>query len=227
MGQIKQDQLAKEKSEMQSLTGTKEKILDVAVDLISRHGYNGVSVRQIAHGVGIKESSIYNHFKNKEDILNCIFDCFHEGMQAKRPDTKDLAYELEFMDPKEIFKLLFIQYVKNRDSRIDKAATIIWMEQHINQRARNFIRRFMLKEPTDYYESILRAMAENGKIHDGADLRIAAEELNYGALGIFLELSVIVGECGDAGAMIQKLSDHVDFVFERLEKPDKSIPTRR
>ena len=43
---------------------TKERIFDVSVDLFSMYGYDGVSIRQIAYEVGIKESSIYNHYKN-------------------------------------------------------------------------------------------------------------------------------------------------------------------
>lgn len=203
---------------MQGLSGTKERIFDIAVDLFSKHGYNGVSVRKIAYGAGIRESSIYNHFKNKEDILNHIFNYFHEGMQAQRPDQKELEYEIKYMAPREVFRLIFIKYVKNRTSRIDKMALTILMEQHINQRARNFVKEFMLKEPVAYYEAILRTMSAKGKIRDDTDLRIAAEELNYGFLGVLFDLSVAVQEGGDHAVVFQKLSNHVDFVFERLEK---------
>ena len=41
---------------------TKERIIDQALDLFSRKGYDGVSVRDISGAVGIKESSLYNHF---------------------------------------------------------------------------------------------------------------------------------------------------------------------
>ncbi len=51
---------------------TKEKILNVALDLFSQKGYKGASIRMISSKVGIRESAIYNHFKNKEDILNTI-----------------------------------------------------------------------------------------------------------------------------------------------------------
>ena len=50
----------------------KEKIFNVSVDLFSEHGYDGVSIRQIAREVGIKESSIYNHYPSKEAILDSI-----------------------------------------------------------------------------------------------------------------------------------------------------------
>ncbi len=51
---------------------TKEKILDVALTLFSIQGYDAVSIRDIAKQVGIKESSIYNHFLNKQAIFDGI-----------------------------------------------------------------------------------------------------------------------------------------------------------
>ena len=53
---------------------TKEKILDTALELFSQRGYNGVSVRDIARAVGIRESSIYNHFESKKAIFDGIVD---------------------------------------------------------------------------------------------------------------------------------------------------------
>lgn len=203
---------------MQNLTGTKAKIFDVAVDLFSQHGYNGVSVRKIAAGAGIKESSLYNHFKNKEDILNCILDFFHEGMEAQRPDVQELSHEIEFMAPREIFRLIFIKYGKNRNAGTDKMAVIILMEQYINPRARSFAKRFMLEEPINYYQSILQAMADRKRVRDDIDLRIVAEELHYGFLGIIFNLAIAVQEGGDDWDLLRKLCSHVDFVFERLER---------
>ena len=203
---------------MKVLTGTRGKIFNVSIDLFSKYGYNGVSIRKIASIVGIKESSIYNHFENKEDILNCIFDYFHEGMLAQRPDQNELEQEIEFIAPREVFKLLFIKYGKNRDSTINKTARIILMEQYINPKAKDFVKEFMLEEPVNYYEAILRAMASKGNIRDNTDLRIAAEELNYGFLGILFDFAATLQEGGDYFLVLQKLSNHVDFVFERLEK---------
>lgn len=49
---------------------TKEKILNSSLNLFSTKGYNAVSVRDIASDVGIKASSLYNHFENKQNILD-------------------------------------------------------------------------------------------------------------------------------------------------------------
>lgn len=51
---------------------TKEKILREALNLFSVRGYDAVSLRDIAAAVGIKESSLYNHFQNKQDIFDSI-----------------------------------------------------------------------------------------------------------------------------------------------------------
>ena len=53
---------------------TKEKIVETALELFSRQGYDGVSVRDIARAVGIRESSLYNHFENKRAIFDGIVD---------------------------------------------------------------------------------------------------------------------------------------------------------
>lgn len=47
----------------------KEQILKTALDLFSRFGYAGTSVRQIARSIGVRESALYNHFKSKEEIF--------------------------------------------------------------------------------------------------------------------------------------------------------------
>lgn len=51
---------------------TKEKIIREALTLFSIRGFNAVSVRDISSAVGIKASSLYNHFENKQDIFDTI-----------------------------------------------------------------------------------------------------------------------------------------------------------
>jgi AcrR family transcriptional regulator len=59
---------------------TKEKILDIALTLFSTQGYDAVSIRDIAKQVGIKESSIYNHFLNKQAIFDGILELCQNHM---------------------------------------------------------------------------------------------------------------------------------------------------
>ena len=67
---------------MANKSNNKEKIFDVSIDLFSEYGYDGVSIRQIAKEVGIKESSIYNHYKSKESIMDAILDYYIGRMMS-------------------------------------------------------------------------------------------------------------------------------------------------
>ena len=49
---------------------TKDKILIEALSLFSVSGFSGVSVRDIAKAVGIRESAIYKHYKNKQQLFD-------------------------------------------------------------------------------------------------------------------------------------------------------------
>ena len=51
---------------------TKEKILKHALKLFSSKGFKATTVRDIAGSIGIKQSALYNHFKNKNQILETL-----------------------------------------------------------------------------------------------------------------------------------------------------------
>lgn len=199
-------------------SGTKEKIFDSAIDLFSQRGYNGVSIRELAKSVGIKESSIYSHFINKEDILNHILDYHHGGMLSKRVAISSLENEINFMAPRDVVKLIFFNYGKNDDQRIDKTARIIFMEQYVNAKAKDFVQKYMLEEPVEYYKSLFTLMQSKGRIKGSIDLEIAAQELNYGFLGISLDMALVRQQGGEVSQILKKISNHVDFIFEQIEE---------
>ena len=52
---------------------TKQRIIEEALDLFSKKGFESTSVEEIAVKVGIKAPSLYKHFKSKQDIFDSIF----------------------------------------------------------------------------------------------------------------------------------------------------------
>ena len=75
-------------------TDTKETILKTALDLFSKHGYAGSSIRMIANKTGIRESAVYNHFSSKEAIFNAVRDRYSRLSYGKDLLTDDLIEEL-------------------------------------------------------------------------------------------------------------------------------------
>jgi Transcriptional regulator len=59
--------------------GTREKIISLALELFAQNGFSATSMRQIAKTVGIRESSIYNHFASKDEILEAVLSAHGFG----------------------------------------------------------------------------------------------------------------------------------------------------
>jgi TetR/AcrR family transcriptional regulator, cholesterol catabolism regulator len=65
---------------------TKERIVEAAVDLFHRQGYNATSLRQIADDVGLQVGSLYNHMSSKEQLL---FDIMRDVMEELIEHTEE------------------------------------------------------------------------------------------------------------------------------------------
>ncbi len=64
---------------------TRERILDIALDLFTSQGYEKTSLREIAERLGYSKAAIYYHFASKEDILMALHFRMHEfGSEALR-----------------------------------------------------------------------------------------------------------------------------------------------
>ena len=62
---------------------TRQRILDVALDLFTEQGYDGTSLREIAEQLGVTKAAIYYHFESKEDILMALHMRIHDfGREA-------------------------------------------------------------------------------------------------------------------------------------------------
>ncbi|OSI33240.1 TetR/AcrR family transcriptional regulator [Bradyrhizobium canariense] len=73
---------------------TRARILAEALDLFAQSGYGGASMRELARRVGIRESSLYNHFAGKAAILEAIVSQHGPASSASRleePRYKQLA----------------------------------------------------------------------------------------------------------------------------------------
>jgi AcrR family transcriptional regulator len=49
--------------------GSKQKILDAALEIFARYGYHSSSVSSIAQKAGISQGLMYNYFKSKDEVL--------------------------------------------------------------------------------------------------------------------------------------------------------------
>lgn len=52
----------------------RDEIRDASAELFTTRGYAGTSTRMIAEAVGIRQASLYHHFKTKDDILESLLE---------------------------------------------------------------------------------------------------------------------------------------------------------
>jgi AcrR family transcriptional regulator len=62
----------------QAGSATRERILDVALELFNEQGYERTSLREIAERLGVTKAALYYHFERKEDILLELHLRLHE-----------------------------------------------------------------------------------------------------------------------------------------------------
>lgn len=58
--------------------GTAERILEAATRLFAAHGYDGVSLREIAAAVDVNVSTVQHHVGSKEDLYAAVFRQVHD-----------------------------------------------------------------------------------------------------------------------------------------------------
>jgi AcrR family transcriptional regulator len=101
---------------------TRQRILDVALDLFTEQGFDGTSLRQIAEQLGVTKAALYYHFESKDDILMALHLRLHEfGKVAllrmgEEPVTLDLWEELldEIVDQMLAQRKIFLMHERNQ-----------------------------------------------------------------------------------------------------------------
>jgi AcrR family transcriptional regulator len=62
---------------------TREEILKVAKKMISKDGLDNLSIRKVAKAVNYSPSGLYEYFKNKDDLINCLAQRSKEILNKK------------------------------------------------------------------------------------------------------------------------------------------------
>ena len=214
---------------------TKEKIFDVSIELFSQYGYDGVSIRQIAKEVGIKESSIYNHYQSKESILESILSYYINEM---------LKEEAPVMQPKENLNMDFDHFYKEGSDRfisklseekMMKITRIFLVESYHNEKIKKFVKEAIIGYAINGWEDLFNLMKEMNFIKKDADIKQLAESFYYYGLFLLYEHFIINYPEDDEKFLKdfeKRTTNHMKILFnsvkaenyeENNESPDKAI----
>ena len=81
---------------------TKERILEVSLELFAQSGYLGTSMSDIAHQLGITKSALYKHYTGKQGILNSIVEKmsktdYEQAEKYEMPETEPDGFDSSYI----------------------------------------------------------------------------------------------------------------------------------
>lgn len=142
-----------------SASDRRQQILDVAVKLFARQGYNGATTREISKMAKVNEAIIFRHFPTKEELYWAVIE------EQCRPGTARTSGELQKqLDEQEDLRQLLITLasgILQRDTTLTRLLLYSALE---NQGLSN---RFFKTYVTTYYEVLaehLRKRMEKGEL---------------------------------------------------------------
>ncbi len=162
---------------------TKEKILDAALELFSVDGFDGVSVKQISEKVGIRDSSLYKHFRSKQ----AIFDTLMSEMNRRFEETVTM-YNLPQGEIAEIAKeygrndlhwlkkaceAVFLFFLK--EPRASKFRKLLMIEQYKNPAVAETFRSSFTDNAITFQTALFTEMIRQGYFQEGPPETIALQ----------------------------------------------------
>ncbi|MFE0013854.1 TetR/AcrR family transcriptional regulator [Mesorhizobium sp. NPDC059054] len=157
---------------------TEAAIREAALVLIARHGYEAVSMRQLAAEVGVQAAALYRYFPTKEDLLYTLMQDHMTGLlaawEAARPITADPVIRLA-------------AYVENHIAfHIDRRSSTHVSNMELRSLAPERLTR-ILKLRT-IYEKELRTI-----LRDGADANVfAVDDIGLTAMALIQMMTGVI-----------------------------------
>lgn len=156
---------------------TKQVILDTALDLFSTNGFEATSTGQIADAVGIRKSSLYNHFRSKEDILDTLIDSLSEEYTQLSPlsegmrDNKEYSFSVENTIAQVQAQIRFLLH----DAHISKVRKLMTIEQYRNPRIAQMQTQRVYTDVLAYNVKNIKALVAQSVLMDGGIELMAAQ----------------------------------------------------
>jgi len=194
------------------MNSTKVKILKESKILFSELGYKGTSVRKIASKVGIRESALYNHFKNKEEIfLTIAKDIFASPFSFDDANFKELIVKGKPFLHKYTMQYKLLTFDKNNESMF----RILMIELFQNRELRE---RFMSDFHTKNIKLLSEAfflMMQNDLIRSGDPMILSYEFLST-LFYIRLQVTLLRFDNSSTDMLSTQFEKHVEFFWESI-----------
>lgn len=151
---------------------TRERILHTAIGLFAERSFEAVSIRDITGTLGVNEATLYNHFKNKEDLLNAILQRLDETLIA--PAFSALPQDMFCGEGPFDLAGFLLSGAERFFSSAEKNSIlptwrILMMNQYRYEAANRSVQEHILDAPVRFFSQILERLKAERRIKSDAD----------------------------------------------------------
>jgi AcrR family transcriptional regulator len=194
---------------------TKEIILDVSLKLFSSYGYKSTTVRDIAKEVGITQSGLYNHFKNKEDILDTLIDNLMNSAIVKLFEKKEIE-ELAQTGKSLLFSIATTFKLISFDKENEALSKLLMQELYKNNKIRDTYSEYFYQKNVKKLSSVFFLMMQKEKIKQSDPLMLANE---FFAPLFFYQMQVHLLKIDNksTSSLVTMFEKHVDCFWNNIK----------
>ena len=194
---------------------TKEKILEVALNLFSTKGYKATTVRDIAGAIGIKQSALYNHFKNKDEILETLISELTSSAIANI--FADNETKLALKTPKSLLMSIATTFkLLSFDKQNEALYRLLMQEVFRNEKVRVIYNEYFYQENVKKLSGILFNMMQEDKIKSSDPLLLAHE---FFSPLFFYQMQVILLKLDkkSTSSVVSMFEKHVNWFWDNIK----------
>ena len=193
--------------------GTKIKILKAATTLFSELGYKGTSIRNIAREVNIRESAIYNHYKNKEELFLDVTKNILPSPLTQENKIKDLAIE------GKSYLIAYTQHYKELtiDKNNENMFRLLMIELFQNKNLREQFMHDFHDESIKKISEGFFIMMQNNLIPFGDPMLLSFEFLST-LFYIRLQTTILNFDNKSIDYQLSLFDKHVDYFWDSIKK---------
>jgi AcrR family transcriptional regulator len=195
----------------------RQKLIDAAVNLFSLNGYDGVSIRDLCREVGIKESSFYNHFHSKDELLALILETIRQRFRSAMPAEEMLAELADLGEADDFWHGGLKRFLDMlADPEMRRLSRILTVEQYRNPLARAILQEELIQRPQQFTALACEKFIAQGKIRPYAPRQLA-QEYHLPLVALLLQYLARDAAGEDTAPIVQQCADHIRF-FSRMVK---------
>jgi AcrR family transcriptional regulator len=203
---------------------TKEKILATALKLFAQKGYKTTTVRDIAGAVGIKQSALYNHFKNKDEILTTLVNDLTSSAIVKLFEKQENDTEL-YKQGKALLQSIATTFkLISFDKQNEALFKLLMQEIYKNPAIRDTYNEYFYQENVKKLSAIFFMMMQEDMIESGDPLLLANEF--FAPLFFYqMQISLLKIDKKSTTSVVTMFEKHVDFFWNsiRVEPPSDRL----